>query len=258
MKRYRLPVCLMVLCALLLCGCGGRDVPGASSDGSTSKSDVSVSAPAQSSQQEDQPAQSTPVQQPGQSQPEARLPYTTPLEVATPVYEGPSYDWMYVQIVDQDGVYTIVEEAVDEEGNLWGRLKSGVGWVDLTYARSDRAANAPITASYADKALLDGGNFHCFVAEDGERGVQVAFRAREELRNVTLSTMNLEGEAEKTLYTQDSLTREKPLVVQVLFYGDLTTYGITFTDSSGADRSFYIYISGRNSALMLQEGNPLD
>ena len=258
MKRYRLVLFLGVLCAMLLCSCSktdGQSEP--SGSGSTSKSDVSISAPAQSSPQENQPDQSTPAQsEPEKIQPEARVPYTIPLEVATPVYSGPSYDWEYAQIVDQDGVYTIVEEAVDEEGNLWGRLKSGVGWVDLTYVRSDRAVNAPLTASFADKALLSGGNYHQFMAGDAEKGVQIAFRAREDLKDVSITSLDLEGKAERTLHTQDALTEEKPLVVQVLFYGDLTAYGISFTDSSGNARNFAVYISGRNGALVLQESTP--
>ena len=35
------------------------------------------------------------------------------------------------------GTYTIVEEATDEAGKLWGKLKSGVGWICV----SDISAN---------------------------------------------------------------------------------------------------------------------
>ena len=44
------------------------------------------------------------------------------------IHEGPSYDDIFVATVGEKGVYTIVEEATDAEGNLWGRLKSGIGW----------------------------------------------------------------------------------------------------------------------------------
>lgn len=58
-------------------------------------------------------------------------PYTVTLEGATWVYQQPSFDSLCVQSVGEDGIYTIVEEAWDSTGRLWGRLRSGIGWVAL-------------------------------------------------------------------------------------------------------------------------------
>ena len=52
-----------------------------------------------------------------------------------PIYSGPGYGYSYVGTVEEAGVYTIVEEKYDGAGDLWGRLKSGVGWVNLTHIR---------------------------------------------------------------------------------------------------------------------------
>ena len=38
-------------------------------------------------------------------------------------------------IKDKGGIYTIVEEAVDDRGVTWGKLKSGVGWISLKYTK---------------------------------------------------------------------------------------------------------------------------
>jgi len=46
------------------------------------------------------------------------------------VRSGPSTDYVIVTQVKQNEVYTIVEE---KEG--WGKLKSGVGWLDLQYTQ---------------------------------------------------------------------------------------------------------------------------
>lgn len=258
MKRYSQSLLLGLVCALVLCACGRPDGPVQPTEsGSASKPDTSISAPTLPPVQGEQSSQSAPDRsEPEQSRPEGFRSYTIPLDGATQIYNGPSYDWEFLRHVEQDGVYTIVEEAVDEESNLWGRLKSGVGWVDLTYIRSGWLAEAPITASYAHKALLDSGDYHRFVAQDAQRGVKILFRAREKLKNVTVTSLGLEGQVEQVLYTLDQLTEQKPLVVQVLFYGDLTAYGISFTDSSGTERSFSVCISGRNGALVLQDLNP--
>ena len=52
-----------------------------------------------------------------------------------PIYSGPGYGYSYVGTVEEAGVYTIVEEKYDGAGDLWGRLKSGVGWVNLSHIR---------------------------------------------------------------------------------------------------------------------------
>jgi hypothetical protein len=62
------------------------------------------------------------------------VPYTTSLKATDDIYDGPGYDYGYLKEVGEDGVYTIVEERIGDDGFLWGRLKSGAGWVRLTDA----------------------------------------------------------------------------------------------------------------------------
>ena len=59
-------------------------------------------------------------------------PYTTSLSASVIIYDRPSTNGNFVQYVGENGIYTIVEEAYDSAGNLWGRLKSGLGWVMLS------------------------------------------------------------------------------------------------------------------------------
>lgn len=46
------------------------------------------------------------------------------------------------------------------------------------------------------------------------------------------------------------------IVAAVAFYGDMTTFGISFTDASGVQRHYALYISARNSSLVLEEYVP--
>ena len=70
--------------------------------------------------------------------PSAEVPYLETIPTNQSVYYGPGYAYNYVTYIKTGGIYTIVEEAYDEAGNLWGKLKSGVGWVDLSDIRDER------------------------------------------------------------------------------------------------------------------------
>lgn len=171
------------------------------------------------------------------------------------VFDGPGYDHRFVGTVEEAGTYTIVEEVKDDEGNLWGRLKSGAGWIDLTDVKEKIKSPAPISANFADDKLLKSGNYHHCVADTSEQAVQIAFRANETLEDVTFYSMLFVEEFEKLedLYQINKLTSEKPFVADVSFPGDMSMYGITFTDSKGVGHTYTVSINGRNGTLFLSE-----
>lgn len=189
------------------------------------------------------------------------LPYS--IQIPNPnvsIYEGPGYDYAVSGIVGTAGTYTIVEEEVDYEGILWGKLKSGAGWVDIASATSQQDSSAPIRARFADESTLSGGRYHEFIAEDSEYMVKLLFTSDEILTDVQLSLLapgsSSDYEVTKKLYTLEELTPDMPLVAGVVFYGDMTAYGISFTDAQGQSRHFAAYISGRNGSLLLDEYTP--
>lgn len=50
------------------------------------------------------------------------------------IRKGPGTDKEIVQVI-APGVYTIVSEATGKGATLWGKLKSGIGWVSLDYCK---------------------------------------------------------------------------------------------------------------------------
>ncbi|MBQ1257959.1 MAG: hypothetical protein IIX93_11900 [Clostridia bacterium] len=182
------------------------------------------------------------------------LPYTIKLPAWVSIFKGPGYDYVYTKLVGADGVYTIVEEAFDEEGNLWGRLKSGAGWVDLTYA--SWAETLPAVISFADSQLLMSGEYIFRQPDASEYSVKIAVRANELLRNVRFTSLTLGEmfwETDEVLYSARYMQDWRPLVIEVTFWGDMTTFGFDFTDDEGFDRHYLISVSGRNGQLYVQE-----
>lgn len=195
---------------------------------------------------------------PAQTQPSRPLPYTLRLHAAVPIYDIPSYDGLCKRVVGKDGVYTIVEEVTDAEGNLWGRLKSGVGWVDLNAAEH----YTPVTAAFADDVLLGSGDYIQCTAGESEYATAIAFRAREALRDVSVTLLeqdmtDFEGyQTAETLCTLRQLLPGMPLVAEVVFYGDMTAYGITCTTADNTTHFYAVTVSGRNGALVMEEYTP--
>lgn len=184
------------------------------------------------------------------------LPYLLRIDRADQsIYAGPGYDYVFAGTVRERGTYTIVEEAVDYEGNLWGKLKSGIGWVDLTELRSEAYQTALLSANYADENLLLHGAYHHY-SDGQEYRIPVAFRAYGQLRDVTLFDIEFSPQGYfpgSDFFTLPEMTAEVPLVAELVFPGDMTMYGIRFTDESGTPHTYTVYISGRNGALMLTE-----
>ena len=87
--------------------------------------------------------------------PERVPPYTVDIHRPDfPIWDGPGYDYFLIVTVEEAGVYTIVEEEVDAEGNLWGQLKSGIGWIDLTLLEREEAEPPLLTGNFAEEMLV--------------------------------------------------------------------------------------------------------
>lgn len=183
---------------------------------------------------------------------DSSLPYTQRIEGADQaIYSGPGSDYKLVGTVQEKGVYTIVEESADSEGNLWGKLKSGIGWVDLTEIRSEDYENSLMSANYADENLMLHGAYHHY-SSNQEFRIPVAFRAYGKLRDIALFAMDFSPEGlvpGVDLYTLAEMTEEMPLVAELDFPGDMSMYGIRFVDEAGVAHTYHISISGRNGAL---------
>ncbi len=176
-----------------------------------------------------------------------------------PIFSEPTYDSLYIGTVQEAGTYTITAAAWDSDGNYWGRLKSGLGWIDLSDVCREETMLAPVSAGYADENLLLHADYEAYIGEDAEISTYVAFRVYEDITDVCLTSLLWEEEGyefDRILHTIPKLEIGQPFVAALPFYGDMTTYGLSFTDGSGQARSYMVYISMRNGALIFEEYMP--
>ena len=231
MKRL---ICAVAALCLLLCACGAP---------------VETSAPAQTTL----PPVTDPVLEttaPVETTEPAFREYTHRIEdPETMIYAGPAFLSGAVAMVEEAGTYTIVEEAQDRDGNTWGKLKSGAGWICLT-----EPALAPIYADYAQESF---NAYHAYWSDETDYITAIGFTPAEKLTNVRFGLLDwFETESwqmAEELYTMDEIDPDRAFLAQVVFWGDMTTYGISFTDADGAERHFAVSISGKDGSLICQE-----
>lgn len=173
------------------------------------------------------------------------------------IFNEPTYDGSCVGTVRQAGVYTIVEETTDDEGQLWGRLKSGAGWLNLTRVAENNAAALLMTAAELTYEI----DSPCLQAtEPTQFSVAVIFHAYESLTNVRLYSLSWDGETyepAEPMYVAPKMDAETPMVAYLEFPGDLSMYGLSFTDADGAFHHYRIATNGRNNAIDFVPYDPM-
>lgn len=111
----------------------------------------------------------------------------------------------------------------------------------------------PVTADYtAAERQYD----HVYQTPETEYVTYMDILIHEDITDVSFGLLNWDGAAlymEKALYTAPAMAADDAFLAAVVFYGDMTTYGITFTDAAGQSRSFSFVISGMDGSLQVLE-----
>ena len=261
MKRL---ICTMLALCLLLCACGGPAAGTTAPAGTTTPSETTMPVDTTAPMETTAPAETTvPMETTVSTETTAPVETTAPTAAELPyilriddpdteIYAGPSFVSGAVAMLNEVGAYTIVEEAEDVDGNTWGKLKSGLGWVCLTVPPL-----APIYADYADESF---NPYHAYWSEETDYITSIGFIAGETLTDVHFGLLDWfereEYTMDRELYTIETMTPDQPFLAQVCFYGDMTTYGISFTDADGAQRHYAVSISGMDGSLLCREYAP--
>ncbi len=250
MKKL-LAILLSVL-MLLATGCTDTDSPDAST-GDVAQTGDGTTADTGTDTSSDTPAQTDGKDVP--TDPPA-LPYT--VKITRPdvlIYVSPGYDNRDIGKLVDIGTYTITEEFTDDEGFLWGKLKSGIGWIDLDKALAE-ASHIPITMERITEKAAREIDCPMHVVEEADYTQWLLMQPYEKLTNVRLCFMDFTEngfENGEELYTIDALTVTTPLILGVVFYGDFTMFSLTFTDAAGEEHQYRIYESGRNGCAVFDK-----
>ncbi|MBQ7682196.1 MAG: hypothetical protein IJT31_08320 [Oscillibacter sp.] len=142
-----------------------------------------------------------------------------------------------------------------------GKLVYAVGGGAELFSRGDSAYDAAgivVRVQWANETWTDCDQF---TAYSGDYEVGIIFSASRTLRDFKVLSISLEDVDEDgmpvfsvlELYTQDTLTPERPLFVQTSFPGDMPTNGISYLDDDGTTRYFSVSESGFDGSLILSE-----
>ena len=179
--------------------------------------------------------------------------YPISLYAGDEIYAGPGYGFSSAGSLAQDGTFTIVAQAWDDAGNLWGKLETGAGWVFLK--STGAMVYSPVSAAFASEELIAKGPYEYILVDKSLNATEIAIYANETLTEVCFFEYNHDSGVvvEAPLHTLPALTIEKPIVAAVAFYGETTAYGVSFKDESGVKRCYEISISGKDGSLVLAE-----
>ncbi len=182
--------------------------------------------------------------------------------------------WLKKSFMEYDTEYTLMikcdEDALPTDENIeeWKKsyLKAPYGTVmeidqqeingeDLCgYPKASYFT--PITLESITKDDVNETDYHVFIKEESEYTQYLLLKPSEELSDISLYLMDIADEGlvpGEKLYTLDKLNVDKHLVVGVVFYGDLTTYGLSFKGASGNEYNYTIYTSGKDGSVILQK-----
>lgn len=182
------------------------------------------------------------------------LPYTVKLtDPGMKIYEYPDFQANLgsMDTIGQTGVYTIVEEATDDAGNLWGKLKSGAGWICL-----HNAQNFPVSARLAEQDTVFQYHYDC---QEKEYVTSIAMTANEDVYEFRFQKLAWNGDAlqiQQELATAELFYKDCVFLGDVVFHGDMTVYGFSFVDQAGNTRYFALSLSGRDGSLECWEYTP--
>lgn len=155
------------------------------------------------------------------------------------------------------------------ENNFWQvqlDLSQMIKETELTpfevFSTGSEEPDAEVSYVYAtliDYTGADLTNAQKFTADNSEYETEVVFLAAGEITDFAFCSVETidytdEGtyKAElKPMHTIVTLNKNEPLIVTMTFWGDIPSYGITYTDSEGTNHSELITLSGEDGSVVL-------
>ncbi|MBQ3252107.1 MAG: hypothetical protein IJB02_02570 [Oscillospiraceae bacterium] len=191
--------------------------------------------------------------------PTSKVPYLQKVKQSNcPYYKGPGYNYKVNGTIKKPGTFTIVKEQYDDDGNLWGKLKSGVGWINLTEVKAQSNSKPMITVAGASKSFISGKNYHHIQAGDPEYYRKIKLTCRETYTDVLLYELVIDMDEDKLEQVGSVKTwnSNKAIYAELSYPGDFSEYVIRITDKNGKQHWFSLYESGKDGSICIEAYKP--
>lgn len=147
------------------------------------------------------------------------------------------------------------DEFVEQEKQLAARVQL----MQLTPFAAYTSSAFTVLARWAKDALVDYSNYDEFTADESDARVRILLSSDSPLADFkVLSITALDADeggtlrfVSQVLHAQDSLNPDRPLVLNMTFFGDLPSYAISYTDENGTEKIFALTLSGKDGSLQL-------
>ena len=104
----------------------------------------------------------------------------------------------------------------------------------------------------------DLDDYEEFILEEDDQSVNIVYAASKSVKNFSfydISSIDTKEDSDDfeytgyEVYSADKLSSKKPLVVTLVFHGDMPEYGFSYDDSDGNRQYFLIGLSGKDGSL---------
>lgn len=251
--RKIIALVLVMLLALQLAGCGLFVVDTDSERRERRRDNEKKTVTTEATEAPTEPTEQTTEQtteateaptQPKELTPMTDVPYILNPPAEACVFKEPDANSQFVRAFGHEGAYTIVEERYDENGDLWAKLKSGIGWTNVTNPFCGGPDAPKVVATYASKQVMDGEHHLAALYTNDPYKVNVSILAHETVYRVMIRENDMINErAGKVLYNLEQLDPEKPIVAHLTFPGDFSSFLVTYEDADGVAHEILLWMS---------------
>ena len=156
------------------------------------------------------------------------------------------------------------ETATETEAEKLTEAITSVTTVSVTTEQVEtepEATEGLFMIDYAENVLGNYTEYDQFIYDDTEpvtRAVLYTDGVVKDLKFLSLSNPGVDENGMMTfdkteLFSHKYITKDRPMLVTLTFYGDIPTYGVSVTDAVGATICFAITMSGEDGSLILTE-----
>lgn len=182
--------------------------------------------------------------------------YVTVTDKNYPIYETPDASKAPIATVKAAAIYTIMEEVRDDIGNVWGRLKSGAGWIIVTELYKEQIEGVEIMVDHAPEYMPEGSDYYVCGDDLSQYAAPFVLYTSDTVTDLQIWELKLadyDHEAVKPIGTWAEWNPDTAVVVLGSFPLDFSAYGVFFTDSNGAVHKYRVLESGEDSSPVLRQ-----